>query len=43
MEATRLFNKKCGNATGKKREMFPSHKGPFMYLDKNEVKLTEFM
>lgn len=43
MEAILLLNKKCGNATGKKRKTFPSCKGPFMYLDKNEGKLAEFM
>jgi hypothetical protein len=42
MEAIQIFNGKCGNGTGKKRKMFLSHKGPVMYLDKNDGKLTEF-
>jgi len=41
--ANRLFNKKCGNETGKKRKMFPFHKRFFMYLDKNEGNVPEFM
>lgn len=43
MKAVRLFNKNCGNETGKKRKIFPFHERPLMYLGKNEVNLTEFM